>query len=512
MCGIASVIGEGSSLEELESILARISHRGNKEHQQENADAGFCKLGTNRLDIVDRDNAKQPISTADGRYTVVFNGEIYNHKELKEELSQKGHTFKTDSDTETIVVGYAEWGNEVVHKLDGMFAFVIFDKEENTFFAARDPIGIKPLYWAKTNSDLYYFSSEMKGLAPIESIETIELFPPGAYMENGVLSQYWSTTNFQVDNSIKESEAVETVRKLFDEAVKKRVQTDLPVAVYVSGGVDSTSVLATAVKYHPDVTAIIAGNEHSSDKEFAIKYCEENGIKYKVRELPTEEELFSTVPEIIRITESFEPNMIRQSPISYEIAKTASEFKVILCGEGADELFAGYPEFKDISENEIPALVNSFLSDLYRTQLQRVDRTSMAVTTEVRVPFLDRALVEYVLSIPPDLKMNEETTKYVLREAVKDRLPEYIYNREKAVLSEGAGFRGNQKEDGLFSELIDKLENDDELESLQKEYPEWALETKEEVYYFKYFLENQYHKAEFNKRRTTVNKTNSLPI
>jgi len=517
MCGIAAIIGnEKQSSDQLEGMLKTIAYRGEPNHFNESANFGFCVLGMNRLAIVDREKAVQPITSADGRYTIVFNGEIYNYKELKAELEALGLSFNTDSDTEVLVNGYAAWGSDMLVKLRGMFAFFIYDKESSDFFAARDPFGIKPLYYAKDTEGTLYFASEIKALAPIEQISKIELFPPASYLEKGELVKYW-----QIPESVKadqnEDELIDQIRDLFDQAVKRRVQTDLPIAVYLSGGIDSTAVLATACKYHNNVTAIIVGSKESSDKKTAVRYCEENKVKYFVQEPPTEEELSKQIPQIVQLTESFEPNMIRQSAVSYYIAKAAADkgFKIILCGEGADEIFAGYPEFtQNLSDGEIEARIRQFIKDLHRTQLQRVDRTSMAFTTEVRVPFLDLDLAEFALQIPAKFKIVKENgktiTKYILRKAMQDRLPDYIYNRDKVVLSEGAGFKGNQKVGGLFYDIVSSEVSDEELVQYKDQFPDWNLETKEEVYYFKLYKEFGYLKAEFNKSRTSVNKTNTV--
>lgn len=517
MCGIAAIIGkQKQSSEVLQEMLQEIAYRGESNHFNESADFGYCVLGMNRLAIVDRDNAKQPISSSDGRYTVVFNGEIYNYKDLRKKLIEIGYSFNTDSDTEVLVNGYEAWGTELLPKLRGMFAFFIYNKKTKSFFAARDPFGIKPLYYSQADNGTYYFASEIKALTPIKEIRKVKLFPPANFMDNGELKSYWRIPEI-TDSNTSENEIIKNIRTLFDQAVERRVQTDLPIAVYLSGGIDSTAVLATARKYHSDVTAIIVGTENSVDRIFATKYCEENKIKYLVKELPNEDNLAVAIPEIIRLTESFEPNMIRQSAVSCILAQAAAEkgFRIILCGEGADEIFAGYPEFTEgLDGKAIENRIVKFVKDLHRTQLQRVDRTSMAFTTEVRVPFLDLDLAEYVLKIPAKYKVlrtsEKNITKYIFREAMKDRLPDYIYSRDKVVLSEGAGYKGNQKIGGFFYDFVNPKITDKELDDYIQEYPQWNLETKEDVYYFKFYKDFGYLKAEFNQNRTTANKVNTL--
>jgi len=513
MCGIAAIWGkESQSNESLLKMLKPISHRGEIEFFNESESLDHCVLGMNRLAIVDQENAKQPFVSKDGRYHIVFNGEIYNFIEIRKELRDMGHHFTTNSDTEVLLRAYIEWQEKSLEKLNGMFAFFIYDKIENTFFAARDPFGIKPLYWAKDKQSQYYFASEIKSLSHFEHLEEIKIFPPGHFMKSKKLQSYYFFPEEQIQ-TLSEEESIQELREFIDEAVKKRVQTELPIAVYLSGGIDSTAILATARKFHPDVTAIIIGNEHSTDKKIATKYCEENNIKYIVKTPPTEEELLELIPLVTQITESFEPNLVRQSTLTYHIAEAAKDFKVVLCGEGADEIFAGYPEFMDLNEDEIQKKSMSFLKDLHRTQLQRVDRCSMYFTTEVRIPFLDVSIVDFILKKPGNLKIRMEEgktiTKYLLRKAMADRLPEYIYNREKVVLSEGAGYKGNKKIGGLFYDLISEKLSDQEFEKYKLKYQDWKLETKEEVFYFKIYCELGYTKAKFNQKRVIANSINT---
>ncbi|MFH0817558.1 MAG: asparagine synthase-related protein [Candidatus Micrarchaeota archaeon] len=509
MCGIGVVWGPGdANSPQLKIILSTIEHRGNSLY--ESLEIRSCALGTNRLEIVDRGNGGQPKKNEDKTIFAVLNGEVFNHKELKAELVEKGHRFESDCDTETLVHLYEEYGEGMLEKIDSeMFAFAVYDSKKNELFAARDRWGVKPLYWAK-EGETYYFASEIKGLAGLEGITRIKLFPPGHDFKNGKFSRYYRPkTDVRAD--ISEEEAVKGLRKLFDEAVKKRVDTDLPVGVFLSGGLDSTAILATALKYHKDIVAIIVGKKDSEDVKFAKKYCEEKGVKYFVRSPPGEEELFKDIERNIYICETFEPNVVRQSAISYFIAKAAKEFwlRIVLCGEGADELFLGYPEFKLLGKRKIIETQRAFLNSLHRTQFQRVDRTSMHFTIEVRVPFFDEKIVELANSLPIDLKIKGGVEKYILRKAMEDRLPDYICKRRKVVLSEGAGYGGNQS-GGLFEELAGARVSNEEFERIKRDCPEWNIATKEEAFYFGIFRKFGFDKAEFNKKRVVANRSNSL--
>ncbi len=496
MCGIAAIYGQNIKNPEfqIKRSLELIKHRGYSFNESKSLDN--CVLGANRLQIVDRENAIQPQTNKDESVFVVLNGEIFNYPK---------------ADTKALVTLWEKYREKMLDHIDSeMFAFFIYDKNTDEFFVARDPYGIKPLYYALDKFDNYHFASEIKQLAQFKEIDEIKHFPPGHHMLNGKLKKYHSLPSSQTKDSVEQ--ITKNIQNLFDEAVKKRVNTDLPIGVFFSGGIDSTAVLATAVKYHDNVTTFTVGSPDSSDVQIAKKYCQENNIKLVHFNPPSEQDLAKLIPEIVQITESFEPNMIRQSAVSYYISKIAREhnLKVILCGEGPDELFAGYPEFLNIPESEITQTIKDFIVNLPRTQFQRVDRTSMHFTLEVRVPFFDTKLADYALSIPSELKIKDGTTKWILRQAMKDRLPDYIANRKKIVLSEGAGYKGNQTIGGLFYDLVKNKISDSEFKKIQTQYPDWNINNKEVAYYFKLYTKHLFTKAKFNKQRPKANAINSL--
>ena len=493
MCGIGAIINGNKDIKQM---MSPVKARG--ESFNENITGKGFSLACNRLKIVDRENAKQPISNEDNTIFVVFNGEIYNYKELKAEL--KNHKFKTDSDTEVLVHGYEEWKEKLLDKLDGQFAFVIYNKKTKEFLAARDHYGIKPLFYSK-DKDTIYFASEIKQLNKVVK-RGIEIKPGFKVTKKGVKRYYKLPKKIIKDDldAIKKK-----VKELIYKAVEKRVQTDLPIAVFLSGGIDSTAILDTALRFHNNVTAISIGNEAKElDLHFAKKYCSEKKVKLLYFKLPSEKELFKEIKKIVQITETFEPNVIKQSVFSYFLAKFTRKkgFKIALCGEGADEIFAGYPELtKNTRKNSI-----RFFNDLYRTQLQRVDRTSMANTLEVRVPFLDKGLVEYCINIPSKYKIRDNTTKWILREAMRGTLPNYIVDRKKIVLSEGMGYKGNNLQKGVFTNLI--TQEDSEFKKLKTQFKNKKIQTKEEAYYLKICKELNYLNF-INKKRVFANRTHT---
>ncbi|WP_438002856.1 asparagine synthase (glutamine-hydrolyzing) [Sorangium sp. So ce321] len=442
MCGIAAVISahKRDHTDLLLHMLRKIEHRGDVGHFGEIKAFPTGAMGTNRLAIVDRDNARQPISSTNGRYWVVFNGEIYNHAALREELRQLGCRFATECDTEVIVQGYQRWGPEVVRRLDGSFAFVIFDAESKSSFAARDPMGIKPLYWAVGGSslatgsgnDALLFASEQKCLAP--HAQEVCTLAPGHYLEDGRSHRYFDIE----ERSPEREEPVARCRRLLGEAVRKRVDTDLPVAVMFSGGIDSTTVLYLARKFHPNVTAFTLGFPGATDLEVATRFCREFDIPQIICPL-REDETIALLPRVAQGAEFFEGIDAMDACLAYFGYQQAHEhgFKVALCGEGADEVLMGYDLFLEQADPD--ALMRYRVSNLHRTDVQRVDRAAMLNRVEARVPFLDIEFLRFCYHLPASMKLRDGTSKWVLREAFRGELPDYILRRPKVRMPDGTG-------------------------------------------------------------------------
>ena len=521
MCGIAGILNEERSLAETKIIkmLAQIEHRGNNNYEYKVFDDAV--LGTNRLAIVDRANAKQPISSRDGRFTIVLNGEIYNYKTLKAKLVSEGYRFQTDSDTETLLAGYIKWGVKILDEIVGMYAFVIYDNFNKSFFVARDIIGVKPLYFAETNKGVIFFASEIKQLAIFPEIKEIKELEPGHFFENSLKPQkYFELKRKRIFSD--EDFVRNKLSELFDNAVKIRVDTDLPIGVQVSGGIDSTAILAVAIKYHKDVTAIIVGAEGSEDAVFAERYCKENNIKYIKQIEPKEqwiEHWNELMEQAIYTGETIEPNPVRNMPMNMIASKLAKDhgLKIVLLGEGADELCAGYPEFREELDMEVVSdKLNRFISGLHRTQIQRVDRASMFYTVENRTPFFDRNFVEFVLQVDPRLFLRKMENgqvqeKYILRQAVKDILPEYIYNRPKLAFNAGTGMGSNgpdHKAQLFLEEKYSNLEYEKDKVKLAKQIKFFNVSNKIETYLLKRALEYGYGKAKFMRNRVAANGKN----
>jgi asparagine synthase (glutamine-hydrolysing) len=503
MCGIAAIIGSKNGAgHQMENMLAAISRRGDTSPSF--SQFNDTLLGSVRLKIVDVENGSQPFAREDKKLAIVFNGEIYNHKSLRKQLHDLGHNFKTESDTEIILMLYAIYGNGFLIMLEGMFSIVIHNIETNKFFAARDFFGVKPFYYGKAE-DTLFISSEMKSFIGLQ-IEEYKELKPGHYMTNEGVTQYykpdsgsWTGDSF---NTVKLN-----LRNMIEDAVRKRVDTDLPIASFLSGGIDSTIIHLLCCKYHSDVTAYIIGDDTGEDVIVAKKLCHDFGLKFKHIKID-KEELIRNVPDIIYNIETFEPNPIRGALLSDKLAQEVHNdgYKIAICGEGADEIFGGYADFLDISdEDEFQQTRINLLNDLYRTQLLRIDRTGMNHAVEVREPYLDRLLVEYVLQIHPTMNVNinshgNKITKFILREAFKDIVPEYVYLRDKMTLMEGAGIGGVERGKGILYQYAESEITKDDYKKTCIENLEYNLRDYEDVLCFKIF-EKTFGKAKFAKQR-----------
>jgi asparagine synthase (glutamine-hydrolysing) len=474
-------------------MLAQMAGRGDRLPTAR--DFGSHALGCVRLAIVDAPGGGQPSLNERGDVAVVFNGEIYNHRELRSQLQRLGHHFRSECDTEVIVHAYEEWGKGLLARLRGMYAFVIVDHARKRTLAGRDPFGIKPLYYGRQGAQLL-FASEIKALMQAGA-NGIKAVPAGGYVDNGQKSereQFPRPASLNIDPEEAKSE----IRHLLEDSVRSMLDTQLPVAVLCGGGIDSSAVLYEAVKFSKDVAVYAVGVSLEAPDVCAAR-CVARQLNVPFRPVIVDEaSLLGSIPKVVACIESFEPNHIRGGTLSYALARAVHEdgIKVALCGEGADELLAGYPEFQEYLgrqdwETQVQGEVKRFTEELHKTQLQRVDRTNMAFAVEVRVPFLDLDFASFALSLPPQHKLRNgangtPTAKWVLREAYRGLLPDGIVGRRKIVLSEGAGV-GDNGPRGPFFEFGARKIDEADFEDLKRSHPEFRLQSKEEAYYFSIF-------------------------
>ncbi|MEC4816619.1 MAG: asparagine synthase B [Scytonema sp. PMC 1069.18] len=475
MCGIVGIFGLGISKRyDFREILSTLAHRGPDDTGVIYED-NFV-LGHQRLAIVDVEGGHQPLSASSGKLYGVCNGEIYNFRELRQRLGDR-YNFQTRVDSEILLPLYQNRGSQMIGSLDGMFSFLLSDCKE--FFAARDPIGIKPLYYGSTE-DTLFFSSEIKAL--VEHTDQIREFPNGHYYSSTEgFVPYYELPHQQF--FIKDVDSIlEKIRLTLSKSVQKRLLADVPIGVFLSGGLDSSIIAALMRENLPELHSFSVGLRNSPDLEAARIVAEYLGTIHH-EYIYTEEEMQILLPDVIYFLESFDPALIRSAIPCYMVSRLASQYvKVVLSGEGADELFAGYTYFRDYDDPiNLHQETVSILKGLHNLNLQRVDRMSMAHGLEARVPFLDIDFVELVLSIDPALKLHQPfgIEKWLLRKAFEEKLPKEIVWRDKMEFAQGCA----------SSRVLEKYANTTishtEMEEASAQgYP---VSTTEELLYFRIF-------------------------
>lgn len=438
MCGILGMIGGTQQQEErFSSALTSLRHRG-PDHQGTWKN-GTALLGHQRLSIMDVDGGHQPLQCPESGRAMICNGEIYNYAVLKRNLP--GYPFQTGSDSEVVLPLYARRGVEAAAELDGMFSMLI--AEGSGCFAARDPVGIKPLYYgtAGAGSDkTLLFASELKAL--VGMAERIQEFPNGHWFHSRLgMRPYYRVPDPEEFLSDREA-AARSIRVELEESVRKRLMSDVPVGVFLSGGLDSSIVAALMKRHIPELHSFSVGLEGAPDLEAARLVAGHLGTVHHEHTY-SEEDVLRVLPEVIYHLESWDPALIRSAVPCYFVSRLARErVKVILSGEGADELFCGYSYLADYDDpRALQQESRRIVNGLHNINLQRVDRMTMAHGLEGRVPFLDTRLIETVLEIHPRLKARSAfgIEKGILRKACEDLLPRDIVWRDKMEFAQGAG-------------------------------------------------------------------------
>lgn len=344
MCGIVGIIGAPRTAE-LQDMLNVIAHRG-EDCQKHRAFDQFGSMGINRLSIIDLERGDQPLFNEDGSLALVCNGEIYNHESIRHDLAEN-HEYRTGSDAEVILHLYEEYGDDAIKFLDGMFAFILFDLRKRRTLMGRDPLGIKPLSY-RQDDEVTYVASEVKALVSYGS-KGIRDIPPGyLWTSDRGLEKYY-------EPALKTTRPdTELCRSLLTYAVRKRMMSDVEVGTFLSGGIDSSIVTALAAKEKPDLKAFTVAMEGMPDLEMAKKVADFLGIEHIVKTF-TVEEMLELLPEAIYHIESYNPSMVTGAIVTLMASRLAAEYgvKVVLCGEGSDELFGGYSAVRSFSFLEL---------------------------------------------------------------------------------------------------------------------------------------------------------------
>ncbi|MCF8076602.1 MAG: asparagine synthase B [Desulfotignum sp.] len=492
MCGIAGCFGIKDD-KTINQMLDALTHRGPNDRGIHSTET--MTVGHTRLSIVDVATGHQPILTSDQQKGIVANGEIYNFKAIRKELAEE-YEFSTVSDTETILHLYQKKGTACVNDLDGMFVFAVFDKDNDTFMLARDPVGIKPLYYGYKNDQLY-FSSEL-GAMSLAKVPEVHEFPAGHYYtpESGFVT-YYKVPELQDHRMTQIDKTTGVIRDTFIRSVKKRLLADpeIPVGSFCSGGLDSSLVAAIAADEIPNLHTFVVGMKDEagdfSDDIKASRIAAEHIGSTHHEYLFTEKDYYDVLPHVINKLETYDPSLVRCAVPCYFTCKAAAEFcTVVLTGEGADEVFAGYQYMKNFPNDKINPESRRCIMNLHNINLQRADRMGMDFSLELRVPFLDVEMIQLGMQIPPELKIREHNgakiEKWILRKAFEDThyLPEEILWRYKVQYTQGAGC------EDLGERLANRM-SDEEFQEIKARHPNAVINSKEAAYYFNIFRE--YH-------------------
>src|SRR3954454_13037657 len=486
MCGIVAEHG-ASDPAELERMLERIAHRGPDDRGSIQVNGSW--LGHRRLSIVDVEGGAQPLRTAAADAFLVGNGEVYNHENVRSRL--EGRDILTTSDNEVALHLLDEFGPEALRRLNGMYAFVMAT-EDGRFVAARDPVGIKPLYWARPprRNGSVRFASEMHAFDE-DWQPYVEPFPPGhAWTPQDGLIHFASAVPEEIEPLPPGTDLRAGTREALVHAVERQMMGDVPVGVFLSGGLDSSLVAAIAARWAEREGTVLhtfaVGTDDSPDLLAARTVAEHLGTEHHEIDYRAAEALES-LPNVVRAIESFDPGLVRSAVPNYMLARmTRQHVRVVLTGEGADELFAGYEYMREFTEPErLHAELDRTVRSLHNLNLQRCDRVTMAHAVEARVPFLDREVIAWALRVPASAKLRGPGVpeKQLLREAFRGWLPDEILWREKAEFGDGSGARD------VLSEVTEAGISDEEFEA-ERGAVDPPLRTKEELAYYRVWREH----------------------
>lgn len=498
MCGIVCAFDLKQNSEDLRpqilEMSKRIRHRGPDWSGIFDNDKAI--MAHERLAIVDPASGKQPLFSPDKQLILAANGEIYNHRALRKQF-ESTYDFQTQSDCEIILALYKEKGVDFVDDLNGIFGFAIYDVEEDAYFIARDHMGIIPLYIGWDQNGTFYVASELKAL---ESVCTkIELFPPGHYFhsKDGKFVQ-WYKRDWKEYDAVKDNEtSIQEIKEALEAAVHRQLMSDVPYGVLLSGGLDSSVTSAIAKKYAqkrvesgdttdawwPQLHSFSVGLEGSPDLAAAQKVADHIGTVHHEIKFTIQEGL-DAIKDVIYNLETYDTTTIRASTPMYLMARVIKSMgiKMVLSGEGADELFGGYLYFhKAPNAKEFHQETVRKLDKLHMYDCLRANKSLAAWGIEGRVPFLDKEFMDVAMRINPQDKMinGERMEKWVVRKAFEDMLPESVAWRQKEQFSDGVGYSWID----TLKEIVEKEVSGEQMKNAHFRFPVQTPLNKEEFYY-----------------------------
>ena len=505
MCGIVAILNVKEQTHELREKALKMSQK--IRHRGPDWSGIYCGgsaiLAHERLSIVDPESGEQPLFSPDKKQVLAVNGEIYNHQETRRRFAGQ-YEFQTGSDCEVILALYREKGIRFLEDLSGIFAFVLYDEERNEFLIARDPIGVIPLYIGYDTDGTVYVASELKALEG--QCEHYEPFLPGHYYwskEPG-MKRYYQRDWFDYDAVKGQPASVEAIHDALEDAVRRQLMSDVPYGVLLSGGLDSSVISAIAEKYSemriednsktkaywPRLHSFAVGLKGAPDLAKAKLVADYIGTVHHEINYTIQEGL-DAIRDVIYFIETYDVTTVRASTPMYLLARVIKSMgiKMVLSGEGADEIFGGYlyfhkaPDARAFHEETVRKL-----SKLYMYDCLRANKSLSAWGVEGRVPFLDKEFLDVAMRTNPEAKMCPGTTieKRIVREAFADMLPAEVAWRQKEQFSDGVGYSWIDTLKQMTAEAV----TDEQMAHAAERFPINPPQNKEEYYYRSIFAEH----------------------
>ena len=505
MCGIVAIFNIQEQTPELRQKALRMSQK--IRHRGPDWSGIYCGgsaiLAHERLSIVDPESGKQPLFSPDKKQVLAVNGEIYNHQAIRRQYADK-YQFQTGSDCEVILALYREKGIHFLEDISGIFAFALYDAEKDEFLIARDPIGVIPLYIGYDSEGKVYVASELKALEG--NCDRYEPFLPGHYYSSreGIMTRYYQRDWMQYEQVKDNDASVEKVRQALMDSVKRQLMSDVPYGVLLSGGLDSSVISAIAEKFSenriedndntrawwPRLHSFAVGLKGAPDLEKAKMVADHIGTVHHEINYTIQEGL-DAIRDVIYFIETYDVTTVRASTPMYLLARVIKSMgiKMVLSGEGADEIFGGYlyfhkaPNAKAFHEETVRKL-----SKLYLYDCLRANKSLSAWGVEGRVPFLDKEFLDVAMRLNPEAKMCPGKTmeKRIVREAFADILPEEVAWRQKEQFSDGVGYSWID----TLKQITASAVSDEQMEHAAERFPINPPRNKEEYYYRSIFAEH----------------------
>ena len=506
MCGFVGAFELTQDLEVLRSQVLKMAKK--IRHRGPDWSGIYCGdkavLAHERLSIVDITSGGQPLYSKDKKLVLAVNGEIYNHRSIRAKYADK-YEFQSQSDCEVLLALYQDKGIDMLEDLNGIFAFALFDIENNRYIIGRDHMGIIPLYIGYDKAGQLYVASELKALEGF--CPNIKEFPAGHYLDSreGEVKQWYKRDWMTYDNVKDNSTDIDVLRKGLEDAVHRQLMSDVPYGVLLSGGLDSSIISAVAKKFAarrvendneteawwPQLHSFAIGLKGAPDLIAARKVAEHIGTVHHEINFTVEEAL-DALSDVIYHIETYDVTTVRASTPMYLLARFIKSMgvKMVLSGEGSDEIFGGYlyfhkaPDAKALHEETVRKLDKLHLYDCLRA-----NKTLSAWGVEGRVPFLDKEFMDIAMRINPADKMcgrNGKIEKHILRQAFEGYLPESVTWRQKEQFSDGVGYNWIDS----LREMAEKKVSDKQMERAAERFPINPPMSKEEYWYRTMFEEH----------------------